>query len=181
MRSFDGLISDHLAMPRTQRRSRLGFTLLELLISVAIIAIVSTLAVVALIGVVRNSRDAKRKHDLAQMGRFLFSAECYLPDAGAGDYDVTEVAAELRTKYPQYAAALASLPRDPKTGTVAASNYRYEVTANGHCVMYANLENAREEVTLPSISDPTPNAGIGVLQAVAAGPNGTPFYHQISK
>ncbi|MDO8560162.1 MAG: type II secretion system protein [bacterium] len=160
---------------------RSGFSLLELLVVVAIVGILATLAIVSLSGVVGKARDTKRLHAMSQMGRMLMSSECYLPDAGAGDYDLTEVAAELRTKYPQFAAALGNLPKDPKTGTDAATNYRYTVTADGHCVLYANFENTRETVTLPGLTAPTPNGGTGVLQASSNGPNGTPLYYQVSK
>jgi len=164
-----------------QPRRRHGFSLLELLVVIGIIGVLSVLAFAVLSGVLQRARDTKRKNDLAQMGRFLLAAECYLPDAGEGNYDLTQIAAELAAKYPQFSQVILHLPRDPKIGTETASGYRYEVTNDRHCVLYANLENSGEPVTLTGIAVPTPNAGVGVLAASAPGPNGTNRYQQISQ
>lgn len=161
--------------------SKKGFSLIELLVVIGIIALLSSIVFFAMGGVLKKSRDTKRKADLSQMGRFILASECYLPDAGAGDYDIKDLVAELIAKNPQYAGFASSVPRDPKTGTDAVSNYRYQITADKHCVFYANFENEKEVITLIGLTAPAPNAGNGVLNASSPGPNGTTIYYQISK
>ena len=156
-----------------------GFTLLELIVVVAIIGVLATLAVVYLGSGRTKARDVKRKADLAQIGRFL-ALSCYTPNAGYGDYDLTEIVGELKAKYPQYSSFLGKTPQDPKTGSDTQSNYRYQVEANNRCVLYANLEFKDEPVTLPQLNVPTPGRGQGVLRAASDGWNGTPLYFQFS-
>lgn len=164
-----------------RRTKRNGFSLVELLVVVAIIGILATIIMVSLSSATGKARDAKRKTELAQIGRLLSSGSCYLPNAGAGDYDTADLAAELKVKYPQYAQYAALAPKDPKTGNDTKSNYRYVVSNGGQkCALYANLENASEPVTLPSLSAPTAGGGTGVLQASSAGWNGTDRYYQVS-
>jgi len=158
-----------------------GFSLIELLVVIAIIAILSTIAYMSLGNATVKSRDTKRKADISQVGRMLGAIDCYVPAAGVGDYDLSDLAAELAIKYPQYSKYTSQLPRDPKSGSALASGYRYGVAAGGHCVVYANLENAAEPVTLSGLSAPAPGSGSGTLQAASAGANGTRIYYQVSK
>lgn len=156
-----------------------GFTLLEVLVVVAIIGVLATLSVVYLGGARDKARDTKRKADLAQIGRFL-SMSCYTPVAGYGDYDLAQIIEEMKSKYPQYSSFLGSTPKDPKTGSSTQTNYRYQVEEGNRCVLYANLENKDEPVTLPSLTVPAPGRGLGVLRAASDGWNGTPLFFQFS-
>lgn len=157
-----------------------GFTLIEILVVIAIIGLLATTAVIFLAPVLKNGRDAKRKSDLAQIGRFL-SLACYLPEAGDGEYDLAGLIQEFRTKNPQFANFLAQAPKDPSKGDDTQSYYFYRVTDNGKkCALYANLENGAEPITLPALASPTPGGGTGILEASAAGWNGTNKYFQFS-
>lgn len=158
---------------------RRGFTLLEVLVTVAIIGMLAGLAFVYLGGARNKARDTKRKADLAQIGRFL-ALSCYTPNAGYGDYDLAQIVEEMKMRYPQYAGFLGQTPKDPKTGSEVQTNYRYQVEEGNRCVLYANLENAEEPVTLPALAVPTPGRGQGVLRAASDGWNGTPIYFQFS-
>lgn len=163
-------------MPASQK----GFTLIEILASVAIIGVLASLIALAMQPALRRARDTKRRADLTTIGRFL-TQRCYLPDAGAGSYDLAALVPELLVKYPQYSQALGTVPKDPRSGTDALANYAYYVNAAGtQCALAANLEDAGVEVTLTHISAPTPAGGTGVFESAAAGPNGTLKFFQIS-
>ena len=156
-----------------------GFTLVEILVVITIIGIMSSIILVFLFIPRAKARDAKRKTEISQIGRFL-TMSCYLPDSGEGEYDLVPLANEIISKYPQYGEFLSEIPRDPKTGTEAESKYIYIVDANGKkCALYANLENSNEPVTL-TITVPTPGGGKGVLKADSPGWNGTDIYYQYS-
>lgn len=156
-----------------------GFTLIELLVTIAIIGILATIASVYLVGGRDKARDVKRKADLAQIGRFL-SLSCFTPNAGAGDYDLADIASELIARYPQYQNFMAKVPQDPKMGSAAQSYYRYIVSEDSRCALYANLEYEDESVTLTDITVPTPGGGQGVFASPSVGWNGTNKYFQFS-
>lgn len=155
-----------------------GFSLIEILVVIGIIGILSTFVVIALSGVRAKARDSKRKHDLATIGRFM-SLSCYTPTAGDGEYDLSDLAAELLVVNPSYKQYLKSVPIDPLTGTVMQSNFTYIVDGD-KCALYANLENEEEEITLKNIDTPTAGAGVGVLQGTSPGVNNTIIYFQHS-
>ncbi len=158
-----------------------GFTIIELIVVIAIIGLLVGIIIVAVQPARLKARDAKRKTDMAQIGRLLYSSSCYVPTAGAGSYDLADLVPELTAKYPQYAQYASYLPSDPKTGNATQTNYKYDYGADGHCVMYMNLENAKEPITLSGISTPTASAGQGVFLSAIEGPNGTNIYYQVGK
>lgn len=155
-----------------------GFTLIEILAVIAIIGALAGLALVYFGGATAKARDGKRINDLNQIGRFL-SFGCLTPEAGAGEYDLNRLIAEYAAKYPQYASSIPKNLRDPKTGSDEASGYKYIVTADNKCALYANLENGAAEVSLTGISEPAPGGGKGVFRG-AAGWNGSDKYFQAS-
>lgn len=158
--------------------SEKGFSLVELLVVVAIIGVLSTVVFASTGGIRAKARDARRKSDLAQVGRFLSMGQCFMPAGGAGDYDVSVLLDEFKVKYPQYATFIAKAPKDPKAGDDVQSGYRYLVSEDGKkCALYANLENANEPTTL-NITAPTAGGGKGVLRADQPGVNGTHIYLQ---
>jgi prepilin-type N-terminal cleavage/methylation domain-containing protein len=163
----------------TAFKFRRGFTLLEILISIAIAGTLAAVVFAYLVSGRDKARDAKRKSDLTQYGRFL-AISCYLPEAGPGDYDLAVITNELIVRNPQYRDYLSNLPHDPKLGSDKQTYYRYIVDDNNLCALYANLEYAAEAVTLPDLRKPTAGGGQGVLEADSKGWNGTTKYFQFS-
>lgn len=116
-----------------------GFTLLEMLVSIAIIALILSIATVSYISVNRRSRDAKRKGDIEQIRSAL---EFYRADLGfypaAGDGEPVGVG----DLYEYIKTYLPVVPHDPKYPDL---DYFYEVTDYatpnyyGYCVS-ATLE-----------------------------------------
>lgn len=154
-----------------------GFTLIETLIVVVLIGILAAIISLAVASSLKKGRDAKRKAEISQFGRFL-SAACYAPDDGPGDYELGGVLIEIRSKNSQAGEFLRATPRDPRVGTATDSGYRYLYGAGGGCAVYANLENTNERVTLPTLTDPTPGGGTGVLRGSSTGVNGTDVYFE---
>src|SRR3989338_9791610 len=161
-----------------RKPNKIGFTLIEIIVVVAIIGLLSALSAVALSQAMKKGRDGKRKNDVSKIGR-LFSLSCYLPNAGAGEYDLEELFQEIKTKNPQITNFLKSAPRDPSVVTDSRSYYIYKVTARGDkCAIAANLESNGEKVTLPLINALTPGGGSGVFRSNAVGWNKTDKYFQ---
>ena len=158
-----------------------AFTIIELLITIAIIGVLSTVVFVAVGPSRRNARDRVRQVQLNQIGRFLTSGSCYKPNSGEGDYDLKEIFDEIVLENEAVAKFLTSVPKDPRLGSESESGFRYLYSSDGHCSLYANLENDNTEVTLPSLTKPTAGGGQGVLNASNPGPNKSTKYYQISK
>ena len=156
-----------------------GFSLIEILVVMAIIGIIATIVLVSLLGARDKARDTKRKAEISQIGRFL-TISCFLPDSGDGTYDLLPLAQEIINKNPQYEKYFNVVPRDPRSGTDTESMYYYIVSDNGNkCAIYANLENEKEKVTL-DIVVPTTKGGTGVFRAIDSGWNNTQLYFQYS-
>ncbi len=156
-----------------------GFTLIEIIVVIAIIGILAAIVLTVSFGIQGKARDARRKTEVSQIGKFL-TLSCYLPDEEEGEYDLVPFVKEIVDNHPQYAKYFSNIPKDPKTGTDIESKYIYIVSADGKkCALYANLENINEPVTL-SITEATPGGGVGVFEAESSGWNGTPLYFQYS-
>lgn len=162
------------------KRRQKGFSLIELLVVIAIIGILGSIILSSVNSVRVKARDVKRKAEISSIGR-LITVSCYLPSAGPGEYDLTDLIAELASSNPQYASYISRIPKDPSAPSSGTESlYMYTVDTNKKCAVYANLENENEAVTLANISTPTPGGGTGVLEALADGWNGSPKYFQVS-
>jgi len=156
-----------------------SFTLIETLLVIVIIAIIAAAVLISFSSVRFKVRDAQRKAEISQIGKFL-TAACYLPETGGGEYDLIFLAEEIINENPQAAKFFSQVPIDPKTGSEIKSNYIYIVNSDGSkCALYANLENPDEKPTLMIII-PTPGGGTGVLRAESPDWNGTALYFQYS-
>ena len=118
-----------------------GFTLIELLIVIAIIGLLSTLAVVSLTSAQRSARDTKRVADLkaTQTALELFYNEnAAYPTYSSGDDWSTDFTASL-------ASFISPLPEDPTNNTT----YRYSYHVNSTGATYylgATLEDDTNSV-----------------------------------
>jgi prepilin-type N-terminal cleavage/methylation domain-containing protein len=121
-----------------------GFTLLELLIVMGIIAILAVAMSVAFLGSSKTARDTARKADLRSISN---NAEQYFKDHGGYPAALTDLTA---------GGYMSKLPTDPKT----KANYTFAVTpvgcAAGACTTYTvttTLENTNDKQ-----GDPTTHA-----------------------
>lgn len=112
-----------------QRTKKSGFSLIELLITVSIIAILIAIGVASYATINRQSRDTKRKSDLEQIRSAL---EMYradngaYPGAGSGSWVATSSSTDVLIGLtPQLVPTyLAQVPLDPKS----AQSYMYMAT-----------------------------------------------------
>jgi len=125
--------------------TRHGFTLIEILIVVAIIAILASVVLIGLGPTQQSGRDAKRLSDLreTQTGLELFYAKCgYYPgsaSAGActGSGAVNDWA-DMTSALTGASIGVTQVPNDPTTG----ATYYYSQEQNGSSyVIGAKLEN----------------------------------------
>ena len=115
------------------RRARRGFTLIEMLIVVAIIGILASLVLVGLGPVQRQGRDARRISDLRQVQTGL---ELYF--VKNGDYPASQAWSELTTTLTGAGIGVSNVPQDPSS----ASGKTYQYGSNGSSyVVAAGLED----------------------------------------
>lgn len=113
-----------------------GFTLVELLIVIAIIGVLSALLMANFIGVRQRARDAQRKSDLRQIQSAL---ELYRSDVGNYPSDV-EFGGKLANPTDENTAYMQKVPTDPVN-----SGYSYSYSSdNASYYLAACLENASD-------------------------------------
>lgn len=118
-----------------------GFTLIELLIVIAIIGLLSTLAVVALGSARVKARDSKRLADLKQLQTALelyYTDQNAYPSGSAVDLGTGSYACLNSAGFAATGCAspyMGQVPVDPKTGyykyTSASSSYTIDATLEG--------------------------------------------------
>ncbi|MBU1199926.1 prepilin-type N-terminal cleavage/methylation domain-containing protein [Patescibacteria group bacterium] len=130
---------------------RKGFTLLEIMVAVAIMLIISGLSLAGYVFSMQKSRDAKRKGDLSQIARALevFNEDFGEYPAGSGGkikgcgnpLDVCvwgeEFSTDIQGTEQMY---MSKLPSDPKSSL----NYYYESDGESFG-LYAVLENNKDK------------------------------------
>jgi len=102
-----------------------GFTIIELLVSIVVIGILSTIMVVSYTGIQQRSRDTDRASDITQIKLALdkYHAEkSQYPSvcsADGADCSVSLLAQELVPTH------IKSIPHDPRNQADSATDYRY--------------------------------------------------------
>jgi len=104
-----------------------GFTLIELIVSITIIAVMTVVAAVSFTGVGKKARDGRR---IADLQKIALSLEALKQQGGGSTYP-----ANTTSLVPNY---IQSLPKDPKT----AADYTYNRSDNYHYTIQATVEDA---------------------------------------
>lgn len=144
-----------------------GFTLVELLIAIVIIALLSVIGINSFIASQMKSRDSQRKSDLQQISKSLEmyynDKGRYPDDNGAGLLQVGGANLEWNASFydstvTNGAIYMARLPKDP-----GSSSYHYVVVPpqGAGYKLYARLENIRDGGVVKDVNgDPTTYTGI---------------------
>lgn len=144
-------------------KHRKGFTLIEILIVVAIIGILASVALVGLAPAQRRGRDARRLSDIkqAQTALELYYSKCgYYPgQVQAGTTCTGRVGgpsdwAALETVITQSNLGIRDLPNDPTGG----ASYQYASSDGSSYTLAAILEDKNNSVL--SQSAPSPSNGM---------------------
>ncbi len=110
-----------------------GFTLVELLITISIIAILSAIGLVIYSSVIKQGRDSKRQSDLRSIQSALEqynSDQFFYPTAPLPTSGNPLKSPDNRKTY------LNQMPSDPNPSNI----YYYEVVGTSYC-LYAKMEN----------------------------------------
>jgi len=138
-----------------------GFTLMEILIATAIIAVITAIGIVSYSSINKRSRDAKRKSDLEQVRSAM---EMYRTDNGhyptssAVTYSLLTTVDPGDGTGPLVSTYLPSIPMDPKSTATALRTYYYKVISDGpdyysYCLC-SGVENAAEGKNECGITSP---------------------------
>ncbi len=162
------------------RKSLSGFTIVELLIVIVVIAILATISIVAFNGVQEKARDSQRRHDIGQLAKAL---ELYYADnnryptsSGAGSTTInaswsTTADASWQSIINALKPYMGNVPSDPTAtpnGNVqSAGNYNYayfsagnycngSMTTNQAYLLVYRLEGSSQTNTLTGDCSVTP-------------------------
>ena len=129
------------------KKSRFGFTLLELLVVISIIGILIAISAAAFTTAQQKARNAKRSGDLNAMSKAF---EQYYANSATSSY-VANCGIAMGASLPG-----GVFPRDPKTG----NNYGCTSTASTYCIC-ATLEPANTNSGNSSLPQNATCSGIG--------------------
>lgn len=107
------------------RQSRSGFTIIELLVVMVVIAILVTITVVAYTGIQQRSRDARRESDVTKLKIAIekyHADKSQYPDVCPGGDSVDCAVSNLTSALQPY---LSEIPHDPTQVADSHNDYRY--------------------------------------------------------
>jgi general secretion pathway protein G len=145
-------------------RSQAGFTLLEMMIVMAIIAILTSVLWSNFATSLAKGRDSRRKQDLELIVKAL---ELYYNDNKA--YPTSLPDAGTAFTHPQNSSVI-YMPKVPSDPAYPNAIYCYPTTAAGsYYQLYANLENTKDPKIIPTVACDGVNYNYGI-----SSPNVTP-------
>lgn len=118
-------------MPKNFTKTK-GFTMIELLVSIVVIAVISTVGFVSYSNSQKISRDFRRKQDLRAVQTAL---ELYF-QKNAGAYPIGSAWTNVNVLKPDF---INNIPQDPTDDTT--HKYNYSSTDGKTYLLCANLEN----------------------------------------
>jgi prepilin-type N-terminal cleavage/methylation domain-containing protein len=139
-------------------KQRLGFTLIEMMVVIAIVGILSSLVLIGLGPVQQRGRDARRLSDLRQVQTGL---ELYYSKNGS--YPSADTWAKLQQDLAGAAIGVSKLPTDPRSAgdLNSANQYKYAAdSSQSSYVLGATLEdknNPSLDSSIGSASFPAPD------------------------
>lgn len=118
-----------------------GFTFVELLVVITIIAVVFAAGVVSYTSISKNSRDARRKADMEAIRQAVEMCRSITGSYPSGIYigPTNQDVACNSTNTTMY-----KTPKDPKDG----SNYSYSTTGTGYSLTTSKMENIGNPYTV---------------------------------
>ena len=102
-----------------------GFTIIELLVTIAVIGILVTITVVSYNGIQQRSRDSERGSDITQIKVAIdkyHAEQSGYPDACSGGDNTDCPASSLASILSPY---LSAIPHDPRNTADSITDYRY--------------------------------------------------------
>ena len=151
----------------TKRISQLGFTLIELMVVIAIIGLLMAAGLVSYTSAQKNARDAKREADIDAVGKAMEQYNGANSTYPVMTYTASFTTANLTTAGITTAYLPAGAPTDPRN--TGLNIYTIASTATGFCTC-AGLENlGRGNATAAA---PTTGAAVCSFGTPAAGAQG---------
>lgn len=147
-------------MVATDAMKKNGFTLMELLIAISIVAILMAIGIVSYGTINKQSRDTRRKSDLEQIRSALemYRADKgYYPNAGGGSF--TEISSGLAADLVT-GGYIAALPTDPKSGSMIYEYQALNRSADDNNY-YGYCLSAQLESETPTSTPCTPDSASG--------------------
>lgn len=146
-------------IPKGSSPIKSGFTLIEVLVVVAIIGVLASLVVANVLGVRQRGRDAQRKSDLRQIQAAL---ELYRADQGAYPASLPATCNSAFTGGGN--TYLSKTPCDPLSTT--STSYRYTYTPGAAPINTYTLKACLENTSDPQKDNPTVACTIGAVNGV---------------
>ena len=105
-----------------------GFTLIELIVTIAVIGILATIMIVSYTGIQQRSRDSDRSSDVTQLKiaieKYHAEKSTYPRTCGTSGCAVSMLANDL-------APYLKTIPHDPRNTADSSGDYQYVALADG--------------------------------------------------
>jgi prepilin-type N-terminal cleavage/methylation domain-containing protein len=152
-----------------------GFTLIEMLVVIAIIAILTGVVLASLSGAKSKSRDGKRISDISQiqlaLEQYFDRCQAYPSTLTTGTNCIASNGATVHLSD-----FISAIPSQPTGGSVVQTTYGYYVSAVSDYVLVAFLENS-SDVLKDSLTNSTKPSWATTADCTATVKNNDKSYH----